>query len=313
MAGSDAAARPGGSAPGRLTVFLVLSVALFAVGHAAIFVRLADAHPFTVAAYRLGIATLVLLPFALPALRRVLPSFDRRRWALLAGAMAFLAVHFATWIASLDYTSIANSVVLVTLTPVWLALWSVVVLRVVPGAATLAAVALAILGTAVIGWGSFRLGGDTLFGDLLALVGGATFAGYLLFAQSLRRDLDLLPFAALVYGGAALLLWALVLALGLPVSGFDGTTWAAMAALALISQIVGHSGFNWAVKSVAPTFIALTILLEPPLSALLGWFWFGERLTPETAVGGALALAAIWLGSRGGAARASRPADGETA
>lgn len=312
MADSGAAAR-GEGAPGRLTVFLVLSAALLAVGHAAIFVRLADAHPFTVAAYRLGIATLVVLPFALPALARVLPSFDRRHWKLLAGAALFLALHFATFIASLDYTAIANSVVLVTLTPVWLALWSVAVLRVMPGRATLAAVALAILGTVIIGWGSFRLGGSTLFGDVLAFVSGAVFAGYLLFAQSLRRTLDLLPFAALVYGGAAILLWALVLATGLPVTGFDATTWAAMAGLALVSQIVGHSGFNWAVKTVAPTFIALTILIEPPLAAILGWLWFGEGLTPETAVGGALALAAIWLGSREGAARAPRSSGGETA
>ena len=271
---------------GRAVTFAVLLVALLSVSHAAIFVRLADAHPFVVAAWRLGIATLVLLPFALPGLRRALPGLDRRQCAMLAGAIAFLALHFATWIASLDHTSIANSVVLVTLTPVWLALWSVVALRVHPGAATLGAVALACAGTAIIGWGSFRLGGDTLLGDVLALVGGAAFAAYLLCAQSLRRTLDLLPFVTLVYGGAAVLLWLLVLALALPAMGFDGTTWAALFGLALVSQVIGHSGLNWAVKSVTPTFLALTILLEPVLSALLGWLWFGEGLTAETAVGG---------------------------
>jgi drug/metabolite transporter (DMT)-like permease len=288
---------------GRAVTALVLLVALLAVAHAAILVRLADAHPFTIAAYRLGIATMVLLPFALPGLVRALPALDRRQYAMLAGAIVFLTVHFATWIASLDHTSIANSVVLVTLTPVWLALWSVVALRVHPGAATLGAVALATVGTAIIGWGSFRLGGATLFGDVLALIGGGAFAGYLLCAQSLRRTLDLMPFVTLVYGGAAVLMWLLVLALALPVAGFTQTTWAALFGLALISQAIGHSGFNWAVKSVSPTFLALTILLEPVLSALLGWLWFGEGFTVETGIGGALALAAIWLGSRSGRVR----------
>jgi len=302
MSGSVEAAAPAG----RAVTFAVLLIALLAVAHAAIFVRIADAHPFTVAAYRLAIAALVLLPFALPGLLRALPGLDRRRLATLAGAMFFLALHFATWIASLDYTSIANSVVLVTLTPLWLTLWSGLVLRVHPGGATLGAVALAAAGTAIIGWGSFRLGGDTLYGDLLALIGGATFAAYLLCARSLRRTLDLLPFVTLVYGGAGALMWLVVLALALPVSGFSDTTWAALVALALVSQVIGHSGFNWAVKSIAPTFLALTILLEPVLSALLGWLWFGEGVTPETWIGGALALAAVWLGSRAGLRRRRR-------
>jgi drug/metabolite transporter (DMT)-like permease len=300
MAGPAPATAPGA---GRTVTFLVLSAALVAVGHAAIFVRLADAHPFTVAAYRLGIATLVLLPFALPGLMRALPALDRRQWWMLVSAAAFLAVHFATWIASLDHTSIANSVVLVTLTPVWLALWSAIVLRVHPGTATLGGVALATAGTAIIGWGSFRLGGASLCGDFLALVGGATFAFYLLCAQSLRRTLDLMPFVTLVYGGAGVLLWLLVFAMGLPVTGFSGTTWAALFGLALVSQIIGHSGLNWAVKSISPTFLALTILLEPVLSAALGWLWFGEGFTIETGIGGALALAAIWLGSGEGRPR----------
>jgi drug/metabolite transporter (DMT)-like permease len=288
---------------GRPATIAVLALALLAVAHAAIFVRLADAHPFVVAAYRLGIATCVLLPFALPGLARALPRLGRGQAGMLAGAAGFLALHFATWIASLDHTSIANSVVLVTLTPVWLALWSMIGRRVHPGAATLGAVALAIAGTAIIGWGSFRIGGDTLYGDGLALAGGAAFAAYLLCAQSLRRTLDLLPFATLVYGGAAVLLWLLVLALAVPAGGFTGETWAAIVALALVSQIVGHSGFNWAVRSVAPTVLALTILFEPVLASLLGWLWFGEGFGVETAVGGALTLVAIWLGSRAGVPR----------
>lgn len=290
-------------APGRILVTAVIAAALLSVAHAAIFVRMAEAHPLVVAAYRLGIATVVLLPFSLPGLAAACRRIERRQWGLLAAAAVCLALHFTTWIASIDYTSIANAVVLVTLTPVWLALWTVIVERRNPGRHVLAAVAFAVAGSVIIGWGSYRLGGETLTGDLLALVGGLFMAGYLLVARSVRRNLAFLPYVTLVYGGAAALLWLPVLALALPVAGFSGDTWFALVAIALLSQVVGHGGFNWAVKSVAPTFLALTLLAEPLLSALFGWLYFDEGFGVETALGGVLILFAIWLGSRVGMPR----------
>ncbi|MEK9966179.1 MAG: EamA family transporter, partial [Rhodospirillaceae bacterium] len=112
-----------------MTYAVVLVAALIAVAHAAIFVRLADADPLVTAAWRMLIASLALLPLALATSRADIRRLTGHEWKLIAGGAVFLALHFATWIASLDYTSIANSVVLVTLTPVWLAVWAVVALR----------------------------------------------------------------------------------------------------------------------------------------------------------------------------------------
>ena len=114
----------------------VMTVALVSVGHAAIFVRIADADPIVVAAFRLGIATLALAPVTLIFAYSDLRAVTRRQLQLIAGAAVFLALHFATWIASLDFTSIANSVVLVTLNPVWMALYGLIILRVQPGRQT---------------------------------------------------------------------------------------------------------------------------------------------------------------------------------
>ena len=286
-----------------ITYTIVLVAALIAVAHAAIFVRMADADPLVTAAYRMLIASAVLLPLAAVTARQEIRRLDKREWKLIAGAAVFLALHFATWIASLDFTSIANSVVLVTLTPVWLAVWAVVALRQPPGRRTWLAVALALAGSLVLGWGSARVGLAALVGDGLALVGGILFVGFLLLAESARRTIGLVAFVTLVYSGAAILLWAAVFALGLPLVGLSLETYLAFIGLGLVSQIIGHTGFNWAVRAISPMVLALLFLTEPLLSAALGWVYFGEGFARETAIGGVLILAAIYLGVRASGAR----------
>ena len=287
---------------------VVLIAALLSVAHAAIFVRMADADPMVIAAYRMLVAAVVVLPFALSGARAELRGMSSRDWGLIGLGALFLALHFATWIEGVARTSIANSVVLVTLTPVWLALWSVLALRRSPGRGMWAAVALAIAGSAVMAWGSVRVGMETLVGDGLALAGGLFFAAFFLVAEDVRRRLGIMAFIALVYSGAAVLLWIPVAGQGLPVSGFSNETWFALAAIGLVSQVIGHSGFNWAVRALSPMFLALLFLAEPILSAALGWLYFREGFGVETLIGGFLVLGAIWLGMRAEAPRSAEPA-----
>lgn len=291
----------GAQPPGRYIG--VLTVALVSVAHGAIFVRIAEADPIVIAAFRLGIATLVLAPVTLIFAYADLRAVTGRQLRLIAGASLFLALHFVTWIASLDFTSIANSVVLVNLNPLWLALYGLLVMGVRPGRLTWVAIALAVAGSVILALGSAAGGGASLFGDLLALAGGLFIAGFLLLAQRVRQSVALLPFVTLVYGAAAAMLWVAVIALGLPIVGLTPTTYGAMIALALFSQIIGHTGINWAVRAIAPTLIALTFLGEPVLAALFGWAYFGEAIGWTTALGGALILAGIWLGTRPGGSK----------
>ena len=142
----------------------------------------------------------------------------------IAVAAVFLALHFATWIEGVQRTSIANSVVLVTLTPVWLELWSVVALCRSPEPRIWSAVLLAVGGCAVMAWGSMQIRFETLAGDGLALAGGFFFAAFFLVAENLRRNVGLMAFITLIYAGAAILLWIPMLGLGLPVAGFTTET-----------------------------------------------------------------------------------------
>ena len=278
---------------------VVLCAAVLAVAHGAIFVRLAGEAPaLAIAAWRLTLATGIVLPLVLWRFRDGFRAVDTRTFALLIAAGGLLAAHFATWITSLDYTSISNSVVLVSTAPLWVAL-----LGRVTGSLQLSprmtwAVVLSVVGAIVIGAGSMRVGMTTLTGDLLALAGAVCMGSYLLIAQRVQRTLDFGPYVLLVYGIAASFLWVAALVSGEQVHGFNAKTWSALIGIAVVSQVIGHSGYNWSLRHLRPDFVAVTLLGEPVLASLLGLALFGEGIPPATLAGGAIILAAIAMAAR---------------
>jgi len=291
---SVAAGPPSGAA-----AIAVLALALAAVSHGSIFVRLADAHPFVISAFRVGTAALVVVPAALVLRRHEIAALDRRTVLACLGAGAFLALHFITWIASLNHTSIANSTVLVTLNPVWIALVTALFTRRRPTGLVASSVALSVAGCGIIAWGSAGDGSGSLTGDGLAVLGGMCAAGYLMVGRLARqRGVSLISYVALCYGGAAVLLWALVMALDLPVAGLTPVTYGAMIGMGLISQVIGHSGYNWALKLFNPAFIAVCLLGEPILASILGLVYFGEAIPLATVAGAPVIMAGIYLGAR---------------
>ncbi len=285
----------------RVAPFVVLGIALLAVSNGAIFARLADAPPLAIAAWRVGLALLVVLPlaFTAPWPRGISP----RSVGLAAGAGALLALHFATWIASLEHTTIARSVLFVSTSPIWVALLQFFAGQGAPPRSTLLALALAVAGAAVVSGGG--LGGEAaLTGDLLAVAGGVAMAGYFLLSRSAQRELPFRNYLGIAYGVAAALLWVAVLVTGTQATGFDAGTWWALAGMAAVSQLIGHSGYNWSLRHLDPLFVAVVSVGEPVLASLLGWWLIGEALDARTGAGGLLILAAIALATVG-----ARPRD----
>jgi drug/metabolite transporter (DMT)-like permease len=269
------------------------------VSTGSIFARLADAPALVTAAYRVGLASLILIPLAVwkagDELRNL--SFSEIRLAILSGF--FLALHFASWISSLDYTAIANSVVLVNTVPLWVGLLTPMIAKDRLTRATVISIIVSVFGAVIIGLGDFATGGQALFGDLLAVIGAICAALYLLLGRNLRRKLSLLSYIAICYGSAALFLWLAVIALTLPVSGYDTQTVAAFWAMALVSQIIGHSSYNWALKWFSTGFIAVALLGEPVGSTIMAYLIFNEGLTWPKAVGGLFILSAIYIAASG--------------
>jgi drug/metabolite transporter (DMT)-like permease len=281
---------PDGTA-GRAAPYLVLATALFAVSSGAIFARVAAAPSLAIAAWRVGLALLVVLPLALAGPRTA--ALDRRGIALAAGAGACLALHFASWIASLGHTSIARSVLFVCTSPIWVALLQFAAGRGFPSRTTLAALALAVAGAVVVSGGGG--GGGALRGDLLALAGGVAMAGYFLLSRAAQSTLPFRAYLAIAYGVAAALLWASVLATGTQATGFDSRTWWALGGMAAISQLIGHSGYNWSLRHLNPLFVAVVSVGEPVLASWLGWWLLGEAVDSRTGLGGILILSGIAL------------------
>jgi drug/metabolite transporter (DMT)-like permease len=282
---------------------IALFFAVFAVSTGAIFARLADAPALVTAAYRLGLSTLMIAPFAWWKSKGELLGLSRSdlRLAIIAGF--FLALHFATWISSLDYTSVANSVVLVNTNPLWVGLLTPWITKEHLKKTTVIGILFSVLGGAIIGMGDFAAGGKALLGDGLALCGSICMAVYLLIGRNLRRKLSLLPYVFVCYGSAAVILWITVIALRLPVSGFNATTITAFFGMAVVSQVIGHSSYNWALKWFSPSLIAVCLLGEPVGSTIMAYFFFHEGLSAFKIIGGIIILFAIYMaaaGERGG-------------
>jgi drug/metabolite transporter (DMT)-like permease len=289
--------------PNLLLVALVLGIA--AVSTASTFVRFAQetTPSLVIAAGRLGLATLVLAPLALSRHRASLNQLKRNDFAIGLLAGVFLALHFWTWIASLERTSVVSSVVLVTTAPIWVALLSSRILRERVSLRTVAGLVLALAGGFIVassgrgGWAGYFSGGS-IAGDLLALAGAWMMAGYLLAGRSLRARLPLLPYLFLVYGMAAVILSGACLATGLSLFATSRQGWVWIVLLALVPQLLGHSVFNWALRHLPAAVVSIALLGEPVGSAVLAYFFLSEAPGMIEVAGAVLILSGIVIAAR---------------
>lgn len=278
-----------------MRVALGLAVGVLAVSWAAIFVRLADAPPLAIAAWRLSLAGAVVFPYALARHRPALVQASTRSGLLAIAAGLALALHFGTWITSLKMTSVASSVALVTTTPVWVALLSALVLKERAKPLTLLAMVIAISGSVIIAGADFGLDEQALKGDALALAGAICGAVYLTIGRHARASLGLVPYIGVLYPVAGLALLAAAAFSGAPLIAYDARTWLLFAALALVPQLLGHSIFNWALKHTSAGLVAIAILGEPVFSTLLAIPILGEAPGWARAGGGLVVLAGVAL------------------
>jgi drug/metabolite transporter (DMT)-like permease len=268
----------------------ILSVGVVAASTSAVLVRYASGvEPLAIAFWRCVAGAAVLAPFAWSRLRRV--DGGKMRMPIVAGA--FLAAHFATWISSIRLTSIASSVLLVSITPVFIAVaaWALQHERFAPS--TWIGIAVALGGTALIGGGD--LGGSSLTGDFLAVLGAAAAGGYFMAGQAARRDLGILEYATITYAVAALLLLLACLVAHVPLTGYVAHSWWALAGLVVGPQLLGHTFINFALKAIDPTTVSVTVMAEPVLATALAFILLGEVPSLLVLPGGVAILLGIYL------------------
>jgi len=282
------------------------------VSTASIFIRFAqnEASSIAIAAIRLTLASLVLVPITLIKFQEEWKGLTKK--ALLKGFLSgtFLAFHFASWIKSLEFTSVASSVVIVTTTPLWVALLSPVILKEQIRKPVIIGLVISIIGGILVGLGNvcdfmdgklvctpLLIGDKAMVGNLLALFGAWTAAGYLMMGRQLRKTLNTVSYTALVYGVAALLLSSVVVINREPIFSYSPETYIWLFALGLIPQLLGHTIFNWSLKYISATYVSLSLLGEPIGTIFLAMIFLRESPTLLESIGALIILAGIVVSS----------------
>jgi len=279
---------------GMFRLYTFLSIGIIAISTASIFIKLCDAPALVIATYRLILASLMLSP--LTGYRKPWRGWERMDlgWFFLSGLS--LSLHFALWIGSLKYTSVASSVVLVTTHPIFVGVGGLLFLKERLGLNLIIGIAFSVLGSGLIGYGDMTLSREALTGDGLALLGAIAASGYLLVGRKMRKDQELFSYIFPVYSTAGLILILLSLIFRQSFYGYSASTYFYLFLLALVPQLIGHTTFNWALKYLPASIVAVAILGEPIGSTILAYFILGEGLTIWKVLGGISIFAGILIG-----------------
>jgi drug/metabolite transporter (DMT)-like permease len=273
---------------------LLLVVGVTAVSFSAVLVREADAPSFAVAFYRCAMASVILVPLGLLRHRDEYRRLSRTQWRLAVASGVVLAAHFATWISSLSFTTVAASAVLVQTLPLWVAAFG----RFVgerPTRRTLTGMGIAVVGTAIIAGGGFHGGSRAILGDLLALAGAIFAAIYVLLGRTLRQELSLVTYSSIVYGAAACVLGLVMLVSGTAFFGYPSETWLMFVLITAGPQFLGHTTFNYLLGHVRASIVAVGLLAEPVGATILAWIILGEPPGAATVIGGAVVLIGVYV------------------
>lgn len=274
---------------------LLLAFGVVAVSVSAPLIRLADAPPLAIAFYRNALAAALLLPIALTRGRRELRTITGRQWAGLVLAGTFLAVHFAAFVPAVTLTTVAAATVLVNTQPVWAAIGARVFLRERLRGLTIAGISIALAGAVLISGGNLTSSSRAFLGDVLAVAGAIAVAVYLLAGRVLRQRLSLVVYAAVVYTICALVLLVAAAASGTPLVGFPPEAWLMFGLMALGPQIGGHTTFNYLLRDLDATVVAVAVMAEPVGASLLALALFGEAPSLLAIAGGAVILVGVYL------------------
>jgi drug/metabolite transporter (DMT)-like permease len=285
---TDPAARPSTVGRPPRADLLLMGIGVLAVSTSGPLMAAIAAPALAVALWRNVLALAAIWPAALVTRRTELAGLSRREVQWAVGAGVLLALHFATWVPSLRYTSVASATAIVATQPVWVALLARAMGHEVPRRAWLG-IAISLVAVVVLTGVDFSLDADALIGDLLALLGGVFAALYTVAGAEVRRTVSTTSYTALCYSTAALALLVACVLGGVQLGGFSGTTWLQLLALTLGAQLLGHSVFNLVLRTTSATVVSLVLLLEVPGAALIAAAALGQT-PPVEAVPAALLL-----------------------
>lgn len=258
------------------TDLTALAIAVLAVASSGPIIAACAAPALAIAFWRCFIGASVTAPVAWIRDREIWRQLTRRDWLGAALAGVFLGLHFATWIPSLRYTSIAASTAIVATQVVWAALIAHAMGRKAPGKEWFG-ISISLIGVIMLTGIDVSLNRSALIGDLLALLGAMLAAAYMTVGQQVRKNIPTSVYTTIVYAAAAIILLGFVMLSKSALNGYQTRDWILILALTGIAQLLGHTMMNLALRSLSATTISLAILLEMPGAVLIAWFWPGQQ------------------------------------
>jgi drug/metabolite transporter (DMT)-like permease len=293
-------------------VYVVLFFGVMAIAVSSIFVKLAQTAgipSLLVAGSRLLIAAALLTPITLRRYWYPIRNLTKRDLGLALISGLFLAIHFAAWVTSLEYTSVLISVVFVTSSPLWVALLEFFFLRAKLPRLVIIGLVIAIVGGLFIGFGGATsphpavsvVPRQDFIGGALSLIGAISFAGYLIIGRNLQSSdkLSVIPYIWLVYGSAGIILTFPILLTGISLTGYSAAAYLWLIATAIVPQLIGHSSLNYAVGYMPATLVSMITQLEPIGSAILAFFIFSELPLPLQILGSIIIVTGVMLATIG--------------
>jgi drug/metabolite transporter (DMT)-like permease len=274
---------------------MAIIIALVAVSFSAIFIKWSDSHPFVIAMYRMGLTTLILLPIVVAKYAGEIRKIERRELLFMIAIGMVLALHFGSWITSLENTTVASSVILVTSHPMFVAIVSHYLFHEKLSTIGYLGIVIAFVGIIVLTVGDMGLGSSTFRADILALIGSIAAGIYILGGRKSRKSISLIPYVFIVYGICTICLLAACIVVSAPIYPLPIREYELFIVMALVPTILGHTMYNYALKYVKAQIISVSLLGEPIGSTILAVILLSEAPPEFTIIGGCLILPGIYM------------------
>ncbi|PLT30829.1 DMT family transporter [Peribacillus deserti] len=279
----------------RVNPYFIMAIGVISVSTSAIFVKLSTAPSGVIAFYRILFSAVLTLPIFLIKYRHELKSISKRDWIYTILSGIFLAFHFILWFESLNYTSVASSTVLVTLQPLFAFAGTFFFFKEKYSKTAVLSGIIAVAGSVLISWGDFRVSGEALWGDILALIACLLVTVYMLFGQTVRKRISLITYTFLVYAISSVVLLGYVLSAGEPLGPYPVSDWVYFSLLAVVPTLLGHTLFNWSIKWLSASTISMGILFEPVGATILAYYLLKEQVLWTQISGAVIVLGGIIL------------------
>ncbi|MNW38118.1 EamA-like transporter family protein [compost metagenome] len=284
----------------RFHPYILLFVSILSVSVSSIMIKSSDTPTSVAGMYRLYISVILMLPFV-PWKTLRTSEMNKKDWSTVFLAGLFLGLHFLCWMESLVYTSVASSMVILSIQPLFVMVGSYFMFRERTGILTVLCLLAALLGSIIIAWGDIGVSREALIGDGLSLLGTILVSAYMLAGQKASRKIDANVYSVIVFfiGGSVMLAYSLLN--NIPLIGYDSSDWTYFFLLAVIPTIFGQYIFNLLLKSIGATTVSVGIIGEPVLAIILAYLLLGETISIFQFIGGLVTLLGMgmyfWLRS----------------